>query len=67
MSTAPRTSGSCWNPWSPAIVRENCARYFRADAAVAKPEIYEFLEAEGYAYAVRLPTNTVLQGKNRTC
>jgi hypothetical protein len=32
-------------------------RYFRADAAFAKPEIYEFLEAEGYAYAIRLPTN----------
>ena len=38
-------------------------RYFRADAAFAKPEIYEFLETEGYAYAIRLPTNTVLQDK----
>ncbi len=36
-------------------------RYFRADAAFAKPEIYEFLEAEGYAYAIRLPTNSILQ------
>ncbi len=36
-------------------------RYFRADAAFAKPEIYEFLEAEGYAYAIRLPTNPILQ------
>ena len=36
-------------------------RYFRADAAFAKPEIYEFLEAEGYAYAIRLPTNVILQ------
>jgi hypothetical protein len=36
-------------------------RYFRADAAFAKPEIYEFLEAEAYAYAIRLPTNSVLQ------
>ena len=26
-------------------------RYFRADAAFVKPEIYEFLEAEGYADA----------------
>ncbi len=24
-------------------------RYFRGDAAFARPEIYEFLEAEGYA------------------
>jgi len=38
-------------------------RYFRADAAFAKPNIYEFLEAEGYAYAIRLPTNAVLQEK----
>ena len=38
-------------------------RYFRADAAFAKPEIYEFLETEGYTYAIRLPTNAVLQEK----
>ena len=38
-------------------------RYFRADAAFAKPDIYAFLEAEGYAYAIRLPTNAVLQEK----
>jgi hypothetical protein len=36
-------------------------RYFRADAAFASPEVYEFLEAEGYAYAIRLPGNAVLQ------
>jgi hypothetical protein len=38
-------------------------RYFRGDAAFANPEIYEFLEAEGYGYAIRLPANPVLQGK----
>ena len=38
-------------------------RYFRGDAAFANPEIYEFLEAEGYGYAIRLPTNRVLQDK----
>jgi len=38
-------------------------RYYRGDAAFANPEIYEFLEAEGYGYAIRLPTNSVLQGK----
>jgi hypothetical protein len=37
--------------------------YFRGDAAFANPEIYEFLEAESYGYAIRLPTNSVLQGK----
>jgi DDE family transposase len=35
--------------------------YFRADAAFAKPEIYETLEAEGVRYAIRLPANRVLQ------
>jgi hypothetical protein len=34
---------------------------FRADAAFAQPELYEFLEAEGYDYAIRLPGNDVLQ------
>jgi len=34
---------------------------FRADAAFAKPEIYELLEAEGIRYAIRLPANRVLQ------
>jgi hypothetical protein len=35
--------------------------YFRGDAAFANPEIYEFLEAEGYGYTIRLPANSVLQ------
>jgi hypothetical protein len=35
--------------------------YFRGDAAFAKPELYELLEAEGMGYAIRLPANTVLQ------
>jgi hypothetical protein len=35
--------------------------YFRADAAFAKPEIYELLEHEGIRYAIRLPANQVLQ------
>jgi DDE family transposase len=38
-------------------------RYFRGDAAFANPEIYEFLEAEAYGYAIRLPTNRVVQDK----
>lgn len=36
-------------------------RYFRGDAAYANPDIYEFLEAEGYKYTIRLPANSVLQ------
>jgi len=31
--------------------------YFRADAAFAMPEVYEFLEAERIKYAIRLPAN----------
>jgi hypothetical protein len=38
-------------------------RYFRGDAAFANPEIYEFLEAEGFGYTIRLPANRVLQDK----
>ena len=34
---------------------------FRADAAFAKPELYEYLEARRIGYAIRLPTNDVLQ------
>jgi Transposase DDE domain group 1 len=37
--------------------------YFRADAAFAKPELYETLEAEGVRYAVRLPANRVLMAR----
>lgn len=35
--------------------------YFRGDAGFANPEIYDYLEAEGLKYAIRLPTNRVLQ------
>ncbi len=38
-------------------------RFFRGDAAFAKPRLYESLEAEGYLYAIRLPANEVLQRK----
>jgi Transposase DDE domain group 1 len=37
--------------------------YFRGDAAFANPEVYEFLEAEGASYTIRLPANHVLQDK----
>jgi len=37
--------------------------YFRGDAAFANPEMYEFLEAEGIGYTIRLPANTVLQNR----
>src|SRR6516165_5573107 len=37
--------------------------FFRADAAFAMPEVYEFLEAERIKYAIRLPANRVLQDR----
>jgi len=36
-------------------------RYFRGDAAFAAPDIYDFLEAEGYKYTIRLKGNSILQ------
>jgi hypothetical protein len=48
----------------PVIARYRGCRlalYFRGDAAFAKPELYELLEAEDIGYAIRLPANPVLQ------
>ena len=36
-------------------------RFFRGDAAFALPDLYEFLEVEGYKYTIRLKANTILQ------
>jgi len=56
------------NDWrevlEPVVARyqgRNLRRYFRADAAFANPELYEYLEAEGFEYAIRLPGNDALQ------
>ena len=35
-------------------------KLFRGDAAFAIVDLYEFLEAEGFTYAIRLPANAVL-------
>ena len=40
-------------------------KYFRGDAAFAKPEIYDYLEENGYLYAIRLPANDILYEKIR--
>jgi hypothetical protein len=48
---------------APVVARyqgRNLRRYFRADAAFAQPELYEYLEAEGFEYAIRLPANEAL-------
>ena len=36
-------------------------RFFRGDTAFANPEVYEFLEAEDFKFAIRLSANSVLQ------
>ena len=36
-------------------------KYFRGDAAFANPGIYEYLERHSFFYAIRLPSNEVLQ------
>ena len=38
-------------------------KYFRGDAAFAKPDIYEYLEEKDFLYAIRLPANQVLQAE----
>ena len=43
--------------------RYNILRYFRGDAAFANPEMYRYLEAEGYFYTIRLKGNQILDDK----
>jgi hypothetical protein len=38
-------------------------RLLRGDAAFALPDVYEYLEAEGFQYAIRLPANQVLRAQ----
>lgn len=50
----------------PAVERYkgmNVEKYFRGDAAFADPDIYEYLEEEGYFYAIRLKSNNNLMEK----
>jgi hypothetical protein len=52
------------NVLKPVVVRYRCKvsrTYFRADAGFANPDVYEYLEAEGIKYAIRLPGNRILQ------
>jgi hypothetical protein len=60
------SADGCHDVLEPVVARyrkRNMRRYFRADVAFANPEVYEFLEAEGYKYAIRLPANQVLQDR----
>jgi hypothetical protein len=49
----------------PVVARYRSVKrlYFRGDAAFANPEMYEFLEAEGIGYTIRLPANSILQDR----
>ena len=57
-------SADRWKDLLEPIVRryenKKVRKYFRGDAAFAKPEIYEYLEEKGLLYAIRLPANDVL-------
>jgi hypothetical protein len=39
----------------------------RVDAAFAKPELYEALEARGMRYAIRIPSNDILGPSTDQC
>lgn len=48
----------------PIVIRykeRGISLYFRGDAAFADPEVYEYLESEYIRYAIRLPSNSVLE------
>ena len=50
----------------PIILRyrySDIPRFFRGDAGFADPNIYRYLEAEDYFYAIRLKGNQILQDK----
>ncbi len=57
-------SADGWKDLLEPIVRryenKKVRKYFRGDAAFAKPEIYEYLEEKGLLYAIRLPANDLL-------
>jgi hypothetical protein len=60
-------SSDDWKSVLEAVVEryrgQDLIRYFRGDAAFADPNIYCFLEAEDYFYAIRLKANNILYGK----
>jgi len=60
-------SADRWKELLEPIVRryenKKVKKYFRGDAAFAKPEIYDYLEEKDLLYAIRLPANDVLYDK----
>lgn len=60
-------SADCWRDMLEPIVKRYKEKglriYFRGDAAFAKPGIYDYLEENGVLYAIRIPSNAVLERK----
>jgi hypothetical protein len=54
-------SADGWEGVLKPVVARYKGIYFCADAGFANPEVYQYLEAEGIKYAIRLPANRVLQ------
>ncbi len=57
------SADDCRTILEPVVARyrhKNLRRFFRGDAAFAKPKVHRYLEAEGYSYAIRLPANAIL-------
>ena len=65
MCIARRIGERYWIQWWHTIRVETFHAVFGltppADAAFANPELYEYLEAEGFEYAIRLQGNDALQ------
>jgi hypothetical protein len=58
------TADGCGRVLKPVVARYRgkvSRIYSRADAGFANPDVYEYLEAEGVKYAIRLPANRILQ------
>jgi hypothetical protein len=58
------SADGCRGVLEPVVARyrnEKIRRYFRGDAAFALPDLYDFLEAEGYKHTIRLKANAILQ------
>lgn len=48
------------NPIVQHYTQKKVRTYFRGDAAFAKPDLYDYLEAHQCLYAIRLPANDIL-------